>query len=139
MGKLTLKATGELVEVVKEQGNIRAGTRMVNPDGRSHSLLEMMDAAKLQLQADGLVVHAPGQMARRLGYAGPKIPKPEDYILARSKMTLADLYDDARVLPRGAAIDKSLASDHPRATFSGAIGVSWMDHIPGRDPVSRNA
>lgn len=91
--KMILRATGQCANVVVEQGRIRAGTRMINPDGSSFSLLEMMNAAKWQLQEDGLVVHAPEQGARPLGYVGARLPRPEDFILARSKLTLGSVPD----------------------------------------------
>ena len=81
-------------------GKVRFGTRIILPDGQHMSFMEMAASEGWRVSDDGYMV------AMRKGedgtlqeqkflfpYAhGEELPKPEDYILARSKVSLEAIY-----------------------------------------------
>jgi hypothetical protein len=78
---------------VRDKGRIRLGTRASTPDGDDVSVAELIVGAGGAVTPDGLV---------RRGGAGPAmpflwtfsemLPKPEDYVLQRSGLTLTEIY-----------------------------------------------
>jgi len=84
----------------QKAGKVRFGTRIILPDGRHMSFLEMAQSEDWKVSEDGYMV---GMMKGEDGtlkeqtflfpYShGADLPKPEDYILARSKVTLEEIY-----------------------------------------------
>ena len=81
-------------------GKVRFGTRIILPDGRHMSFMEMAASEGWRVSDDGYMV---GMMKGEDGklqeqkflfpYAhGEELPKPEAYILARSAVTLEEIY-----------------------------------------------
>ena len=92
------KADGSWTEMKK--GKVRFGTRIILPDGRHMSFMEMAASEGWRVSDDGYMV---GMMKGENGelqeqkflfpYAhGEELPKPEAYILARSAVTLEEIY-----------------------------------------------
>lgn len=84
----------------QKTGNVRFGTRIILPDGRHMSFLEMAVSEGWKVSDDGYMVAArkgeDGSLQEQkflFPYAhGEELPKPEDYILARSDVTLEAIY-----------------------------------------------
>jgi hypothetical protein len=83
-----------------KKGKVRFGTRIILPDGRHMSFMEMASSEGWRVSDDGYMV---GMMEDEDGelqeqkflfpYAyGEELPKPEAYILARSAVTLEEIY-----------------------------------------------
>lgn len=89
-------ATGREIRQVLARGLVRAGATLTDETGFSYTLLDLLDAKGWTLQPDGQIVQVPGCTPAPLRSLLPALPKPEDYILARSGLTLAELYDDPR-------------------------------------------
>ena len=81
-------------------GRVRFGTRITLPDGRDTSLMELAHEEGWKVSDDGYMV---GQMVGEDGTIkervfhfpytyGEELPKSEDYILARSDVTLEEIY-----------------------------------------------
>jgi len=78
---------------VRESGYLRAGTRIILPDGTDIAILQIIAASGGMLCGNGMITETLG---------GPKmpffwrftesLPKPEDYVLQRSGVTLDDIY-----------------------------------------------
>lgn len=81
---------------VRQQGQVRIGTRLVTQDGRDISIADLLAHAEAMVDADGLVI-APGMDAPTPLHIDflEVIPEPEDYVLKRSGLTLADIYQAA--------------------------------------------
>lgn len=129
------KRTGKSVTLLKERGRIRAGTRVQRPDGSFFSFLDLIEANGWTLHEDGLVSQGFGHAPEPLLWAGPTIPKPEDYILARSRLTLADLYDDPRQAdgPNGALFHRPGQGEANAVVLETmAPGQGTHDHAEGR-------
>ena len=73
-------------------GRLRAGTLRPGRDGTTFSVLDALRAQGYSLLADGRIAR-PGEAPAPLHWYGEP-PRPEDYILAKSGLTDADL-DDA--------------------------------------------
>ena len=73
-------------------GRLRAGTLRLGRDGTTFSVLDALRAQGYSLLADGRIAR-PGEAPAPLHWYGEP-PRPEDYILAKSGLTEADL-DDA--------------------------------------------
>lgn len=71
---------------------VRAGTLLIQPDGTAVRLLDLLEEEDYTLLANGLV-QKEGEPPRPLLWGGPP-PRPEDYILARSGLTLEELYEE---------------------------------------------
>lgn len=99
---------------------LRAGTRLCLPDGESTTVLECLQGEGYRLRSDGLV-ERDGEAPHPLPWFGVP-PRPEDYVLTRSGLALADLYAEAgqrptpvwptpalsqyQIVDRGAAVSK---------------------------------
>ena len=83
-----------------EEGMLRFGTRLILADGRHISLMEMAAGEGWQISDDGYMVAMVrgdnGQLQEQkfsFPYEhGETLPKPEAYILARSAVTLEEIY-----------------------------------------------
>ncbi|MEP1536468.1 MAG: hypothetical protein ABJQ34_06780 [Paracoccaceae bacterium] len=81
-------------------GKVRFGTQIVLSDGRHISFMEIAESNGWQISNDGyMVVMAKGDdgtlQAQKFHFPytyGENLPKPEDYILARSAVTLEEIY-----------------------------------------------
>ena len=85
----------------KKRGQIRFGTRISTPDGKkSISVMEIAERQGWSLSDDGYMV---GKIEDKDGTIqegkfpfpytyGAELPKPEDYILTRSQVTLEEIY-----------------------------------------------
>ena len=80
---------------VRHKGRIRLGTRVITPVGVDISVRELIEGAGGRITPAGLIIRQDGgpQMPF-LWTFGDYLPKPEDYVLQRSGLTLMDLYDD---------------------------------------------
>lgn len=83
-----------------KKGKVRFGTRIILPDGRHMSFMEMAASEGWRISDDGYMVGMmkgeDGTVAERVFHFpyryGAELPKPEDYILKRSAVTLEDIY-----------------------------------------------
>ncbi len=81
-------------------GKVRFGTRIILPDGRHISFMEIAASEGWKVTDDGYMVgmmkSEDGTVEERVFHFpyshGEELPKPEDYILARSAVTLEDIY-----------------------------------------------
>ncbi|MFK8033670.1 MAG: hypothetical protein AB8B94_05935, partial [Hyphomicrobiales bacterium] len=81
-------------------GKVRFGTRIILPDDRHMSLMEMAASEGWRVSDDGYMVGmmkgedgTPKEQKFLFPYAyGEELPKPEAYILARSAVTLEEIY-----------------------------------------------
>ena len=95
-----LKRLGDGSWAFAEEGTLRFGTRLILPDGRHMSLMEMAAAEGWQVSDDGYMVSMVegdnGQFQEQkfsFPYEhGETLPKPEAYILSRSAVTLEEIY-----------------------------------------------
>lgn len=76
---------------VAQSGRLRMGTRVLLEDGTDISLAELIAANGGQRTDAGLIAGPQGE-APLMWPFGDQLPAPEDYILARSAVTLADIY-----------------------------------------------
>ena len=108
-------------------GKVRFGTRIILPDGRHMSFMEMATNEGWWVSDDGYMVAMrkgeEGKLQERkflFPYVhGEDLPKPEDYILARSAVTLEDIYlanEWEQIGTRMPAPD-SLAGFNPNSTM----------------------
>lgn len=81
-------------------GKVRFGTRIILPDGRHTSFMEMAASEGWRVSDDGYMIGmmegedgTPQEQKFLFPYAhGEDLPKPEDYILSRSDVTLEAIY-----------------------------------------------
>lgn len=78
-------------EGLRYEGKMRVGTRLLKPDGTSVSVLDCIEAEGMSFDAETGLVCAPGEVPHPLDYFG-ELPKPEAYVLKRSKLTMAQIY-----------------------------------------------
>jgi hypothetical protein len=79
--------------VVSTSGTLRAGMRVRLQDGREFKLLDLIIANGGRVTADGLIQPSDGSDPTPLHWTFTEsLPKPEDYILARSAVTLEEIY-----------------------------------------------
>ncbi len=84
-------------------GKVRFGTRIILPDGRDVSFMELAQEAGWRVSDDGYMVammkDEDGTVAEHMfcfpHAHGEDLPNPEDYILARSDVTLEAIYQAA--------------------------------------------
>ncbi|TQV80735.1 hypothetical protein [Denitrobaculum tricleocarpae] len=84
---------GNKIEVA-DKGQIRLGTRFLTQDGRDLSVLDMIEEMGAVLNDAGMLV-GKGDGARGFVFHWehtPMLPKPEDYVLQRSELSLNDIY-----------------------------------------------
>jgi hypothetical protein len=78
--------------VVNEARALRRGTRVLTSAGHDFSLAELIAANGGTITDDGLVVASSGQAAPFVWTLSSRLPAPEDYVLARSAVTLEDIF-----------------------------------------------
>ncbi len=100
-----------------KRGRIRAGTLLLTDDGNTTSVLESLEQEGYALQPDGLVAKD-GEASHPLYWFGG-LPKPEDYVLKKSGLTLDELYSDPDAMAEPARIDA-------------VTGASWNDRTGAR-------
>ncbi len=127
--------------VVRAAGRLRMGTRVILENGADLSLAELIAANGGHRTEAGLIASAAGKGPFVWPF-GPNLPQPEDYVLARSAVTLAEIYaaaewETAPALPgpaRGdlgpvgaapaardpATLDAGAKQDGPAMTAAGA-------------------
>jgi|TARA_R110001606_G_scaffold3642_19_gene16525 hypothetical protein len=77
-------------------GRIRLGTRMIGQDGGDDwRVMEALEREGYVLHPDGLISKG-GETPHPLYWFGP-LPKPEDYVLAKSRLTIGNLYSGQNV------------------------------------------
>ncbi|MCP4329817.1 MAG: hypothetical protein GY791_15425 [Alphaproteobacteria bacterium] len=111
----------------------RAGTLRLKPDGTATSFIDYIERHRYTLLPNGLIVRD-GEQPHPLPYCGPA-PRPEDYVLQKSGLTLADLYDDGgdgrTVPPRPSVIAGGGLSN--LSDWSDVISVSGGDRSNAQD------
>lgn len=79
---------------VVESGQIRLGTRFMHPTGADITVLEVIQRTGGSLTDDGYVVLSDGITKTPFVWTFTnRLPKPEDFVLQRSQLTLADIYE----------------------------------------------
>ncbi len=73
-------------------GQLRLGTCILKPDSTTITLRQMIEGAGMTILKNGLVRTADGHEEPVRWYG--ELPGPEQYVLAKSGLTLADLSDD---------------------------------------------
>jgi hypothetical protein len=76
-----------------QEGEMRAGTLLFDRDGVPVSVLQCLTAGGYVFDPETGLVARPGEAPHPLYWFG-KLPRPEDYILARSQETLAGILTD---------------------------------------------
>ncbi len=79
---------------VRDQGRVRIGARFILPDGRDMSIAEILAASGATVNDEGLVDSKtmPEPTPLHLSFL-EAMPQVEDYILARSGLSLDEIYD----------------------------------------------
>ena len=77
---------------VLERGRVRAGTRVIAEGGHDVSVLELIEAMGAEVTEEGLVRTGEGRVMPYFWSFTPGLPKPEDYVLARSGTSLSEIY-----------------------------------------------
>ena len=72
------------------RGRMRAGTLTLDDEGNTHRVLESLKREGYRLDAQGLIAKG-DEKPHPLYWAGA-LPKPADYVLKKSGLTVADLY-----------------------------------------------
>ncbi|MEM7058583.1 MAG: hypothetical protein AAF557_13390 [Pseudomonadota bacterium] len=81
---------------VRDKGRIRLGTRVISSDGRDISVRELIKGAGGTVTSAGLIARGEGGANMPFLWTfSTYLPKPEDYVLQRSGLTLMDLYSAA--------------------------------------------
>ncbi|WP_422383840.1 hypothetical protein [Roseibium album] len=79
---------------VVESGQIRLGTRFMHPTGADITVLEIIRRAGGILTDDGYIALSDGITKTPFVWTFTnRLPKPEDFVLQRSQVTLADIYE----------------------------------------------
>jgi len=109
---------------IREQGQVRLGTRIILENGEQHCVLDILNANGAQITEDGYIRSGAGGAKVPLSWTfSEQLPKPEDYILKRSKVTLEEIYaagEWEQIGPRLPAPDASKASpQHDKVTSVG--------------------
>ena len=103
---------------IREQGQVRLGTRVILENGEQHCVLDILNANGAQISEDGYIRSGAGGAKVPLSWTfSEQLPKPEDYILRRSKVTLEEIYaagEWEQIGPRLPAPDGSKASPQLR-------------------------
>ena len=105
-------------ETEHKTARIRAGTLLIEQTGEARSVLQCLEAEGYQLLEDGLV-QKPGEAPGPLKFFGTP-PKPEDYVLQRSGLTLAEIagntgYEPRPANPWGSALASGWTPDDNRS------------------------
>lgn len=78
---------------VTDKRQLRFGTRWMLPDGRHFTMRDYMAGIGVESQPDGYMRWTrEGIVAPLVWVLSERLPDPEDYVLARSRTTLADIY-----------------------------------------------
>ena len=78
---------------IHDKGQIRLGARYITDDGHDISLIDLIEASGGIVGEDGLIkTSANGEGAPFFWPFTEMLPKPEDYVLQRSQVTLAEIY-----------------------------------------------
>ncbi|WP_156958888.1 hypothetical protein [Labrenzia sp. DG1229] len=79
---------------VIESGQIRLGTRYMHPTGADITVLEIIRRTGGSLTDDGYVILSDGSTKTPFVWTFTnRLPKPEDFVLQRSQVTLTDIYE----------------------------------------------
>lgn len=79
---------------VRTSGRIRVGTRVFDQDGADVSVMELIQQNNGLITDGGLIVTRGSDHPMPLVWTfGPALPKPEDYVLQRSGISLVDIYE----------------------------------------------
>ena len=80
---------------VSDRGEIRLGTRFITADGADLSVLDLISSMGAAINQDGYLQGGPFGTNQSLFVweHSDFLPKPEDYILQRSQLTLVDIYE----------------------------------------------
>lgn len=78
----------------RKRARIRVGTLLLRQDGSTVSVLECIEAAGMEFDPASSLVTSPNQPSAPLSFTGPP-PRPEDYVLRVSGLTLSDIVDDS--------------------------------------------
>lgn len=98
---------------VKDKQQIRAGSRFILDDGRDVSVLDLIKAAGGSLCDDGYIqVARSDQKLPFHWFFTNELPTPEDYVLQRSQVSLAEIYaaDDWESMPSNLPVTKEPAT-----------------------------
>jgi|GEM_PF-5289615 len=98
-------------ETEHKTARIRAGTLLIEQTGEARSVLQCLEAEGYRLLEDGLV-QKPGEAPGPLKFFGTP-PKPEDYVLKCSGLTLAEIAGNTGYQPR------------PANPWGGALASGW--------------
>ena len=86
-------ADSDQVRIV-ESGRIRLGTRFMHPTGADITVLDIIHRSGSRLTEDGQLLLADGVTRTPFIWTlTPRLPKPEDFVLQRSQLTLTDIYE----------------------------------------------
>lgn len=89
-------------QTIYSHGKMRLGTLIMGQDDKDDwRILDALKGEGYQILENGLITKD-GEEAHPLYWFG-EVPKPEDYILAKSALTVADLYSEGGELNKNSA------------------------------------
>ena len=110
-----------------DQGAVRAGTRFILENGNEITLLDILKRAEATLDDKGRVVAKGATEGTPMHvHFIHTIPKPEDYVMARSAVTVADIYKREawdEMLPKLPAPKPSPTDAKGRVIFPAGSGL----------------
>lgn len=118
---VTREIPGSDDDIVVEEGYVRLGTGFVAPDGRSITVDEIIARIGGAVADNGLVLLPDGTLHPFVWTLSDALPRPEDYVLQRSVLTLNDIY---------AAGEWEAMRPRMPAPVSGEAGPAFVDE-PG--------
>lgn len=100
------------------RGRMRTGTLTLDEKGNTHRVLDALKREGYRLLPDGLIAKD-GETPHPLYWFGD-LPKPADYVLRRSGLTLAELYSaEGRELEQPAPVSNSKIGANLGAVYAG--------------------
>ncbi|MEH6478463.1 MAG: hypothetical protein V7727_22410, partial [Sneathiella sp.] len=97
---------------IYDRGQMRAGTLQINEDGSEYRVIDSLKRERYQIHSDGLISQG-DEKPHPLYYFGVP-PKPEDYVLKKSRLIIGDLYRTGTTdeIPHSSTIGANLGPLH---------------------------
>lgn len=78
---------------IAERSKLRFGTRFITEEGLDVRLMDIVEAVGDELTENGLITDGTSKARPFLWNFSTELPRPEDYILQRSRLTLREIYE----------------------------------------------
>lgn len=119
-------------------GHIRLGTRYIGNDGRVVGVTDIIDRLGGKVCSDGLILLPNGSRHVYVWTATPSLPRPEDYVLQRSQVTLEEIYEAGEweaassQMPMPVVEKAGRSFRRNNAIYAGATSVHLSPNLPLR-------